>query len=119
MSKGSNSTRTSGANSTAASTVNVKGGRTISGRAIGTGSFTAAQSKPFEHTNPDQWFLDTPYGGGSIDRGEDIYSGEDNYEATPFTYNADGSTNILTRQKVKFATLNAAKNYIRQQLRKK
>ena len=120
MSKGSNSTRTSGANSTAASTVNVRGGgRTISGRAIGTGSFTAAQSKPFEHTNPDQWFLDTPYGGGSIDRGEDIYSGEDNYEATPFTYNADGSTNILTRQKVKFATLNAAKNYIRQQLRKK
>ena len=56
MSKGSNSTRTSGANSTAASTVNVKGGRTISGRAIGTGSFTAAQSKPFEHTNPTNGF---------------------------------------------------------------
>lgn len=106
MAKGNGTTRSG----SAANPTGVGEGSTLNGAAINSGTLEQAKNTAFTKVSDQQWEVDTPHGGGYIMTNVDVY-GNTIYEATPFTYNPNGSTNIIKTEK--FAGLNAAKNYIK------
>lgn len=111
MSKGAVTTRSSSAANPAdvgTSATNV--GTTISGVPVNIGTLAQAKNTGFTKVDWQHWTIDTPHGGGDIFSNNDAM-GETIYEATAYTYNMNGSPNIMKTEK--FYSLNDAKKYIK------
>lgn len=111
MSKGTGTTRSgSAANPTGVGTQATNVGTTISGVPVNSGTLAQAKNTGFTKVDWQHWTIDTPHGGGDIFSNEDAM-GETIYEATAYTYNMNGSANIMKAEE--FYSLNDAKEYIK------